>query len=128
MVEDLLTIEELRARGQVIEHKGLPGNIIYPESTKCKWCKAYFSCSADMNSHIRAYGNHPHDKEDFEKLGHYHWTRSKYGEGVDVALAEKDPTLARAIRQNGEISLAQYTYSLSNDGKWLKRRTRNESY
>ena len=126
MTEELITIEELRKRGQVIDYPNPRGNTIFSEPHKCHWCKSYFHCSNDMNSHLETYGKYPHDEEELEKLKRIRWKPSDYDDG-DICHVDKvkalDPQLARAI-ETVSVSLGNYTYSLSQNGQWIKRRRR----
>jgi len=127
MTEEV-TIEELRARGQVIDYPQPRGFIMFlePEGKKCNWCKCMFHNNIDMNSHLEAYGKYPHDEEELEKLRRIRWKPSDYGDG-DICHVDKvkalDPQLAHAIGL-GSVSLGNYCYSLSQNGQWVKRRRR----
>lgn len=88
---------------------------------KCQFCNAYFNSNVDMNIHLDAYGKYLHDEEQLAKLNRIRWKPSDYDDG-DICPADKDPTLARAVRENGSITLGSYNYTLSQNGKWLKRR------
>lgn len=127
MSEELVTIEELRARGQVIEYSIPRGFKMFLEPTKCHWCKAYFQNNLDMNSHLEVYGNYPHDEEELEKLKRIRWKPSDYDDG-DICHVDKvkalDPQLARAI-ETVSVTLGNYCYSLSQNGQWVKRRRRD---
>ena len=130
MFEELVTIEELRMRGQVIDHPSPRGFVMFlePEGKKCNWCKACFHNNIDMNSHLEAYGNYPHDEEELEKLKRVRWKPSSYGDDCDICHVDKvkalDPQLAHAI-EISSVSLGNYTYTLSQNGQWIKRRRRD---
>mgnify|MGYP001567776316 FL=1 len=80
-----------------------------------------------MKFHLEAYGNYPHDEEELEKLRRIRWKPSSYGDDCDICHVDKvkalDPQLAHAIEMSS-VSLGNYTYSLSQNGQWVKRRRR----
>lgn len=105
-----ISIEELRARGQVIEHPRTPGNILFPGSGKpCPNCKkCFFSSSADLEAH--------------RKVCDGGWKKSKFKDNEEVRPSEEDPQLTLACKQNGKVEMNGHTYGLNTTGKWLKRR------
>ena len=123
---ELISLEELRKRGQVIDYPNPRGFVMYPEKEgrKCNWCKTCFHNNIDMNLHLKAYGKYPHDEEELEKLHRIRWKPSDYDDG-DICHVDKikalDPQLAHAI-EIGSVNLGNYTYSLSQNEKWVKRR------
>lgn len=104
-----VTIDELRAKGQVIEYK-TPGNILYAGLGRpCPSCKKiWFSSSHDLGSHMRVCRGE--------------WQTSKFNREEEWCSSEKDPKLKLSIQQNGPMELGEWKYSLSQDGKYLKRK------
>ncbi|MCJ7632250.1 hypothetical protein MUP77_07635 [Candidatus Bathyarchaeota archaeon] len=105
-----VTIEELRAKGQVIEYK-TPGNILYAGLGRpCPSCKkVWFSSSYDLGLHKRVCKGE--------------WQTSKFNREEEWCPAEKDPELRLSLQQSGgSLELGFWKYSLSQNGKYLKRK------
>ena len=78
-----------------------------------------------MRLHLKAFGTKPHraggeDPQQAERLA---WRKSSYDNG-EFCSSDMDPQLKTAVLQNGKTVLGKYEYSLSGDGKWLKRKPR----
>jgi hypothetical protein len=77
---------------------------------KCDLCGCYFFSNQDLSSH-RA--THCESKEGM-------WRKSSYG--GEFSSADSDRYLADVIKQSGKVTIGFYEYSLSGNGKWLKRK------
>jgi len=109
--DELVSLDELRKRGQVIEHT-TPNNVI--ENISCEKCGCNFSCTSDYRWHRKVgCGPKNHSKEC--------WKKSKNGT-CEWILAEKVPHIITAIRE-GHSALGLYTYWIYGDGKFVARRT-----
>lgn len=116
-VPEMLTMDELRARGRVTEYK-TPGNVLYFGLGKpCPACKkVWFSCSSDLKGHRNS------GSCKGSGLGSLDWRSSNFGDDSEICASSKDPTLVQAILQQGMVHLGNYDYSLSANQKWLKRK------
>lgn len=77
---------------------------------KCDLCGCCFFSNGDLSSH-RA--NH-------YKLKEGRWRKSSYG--GEFSSADSDSYLADAVKKSGTVTIGSYKYSLSGNGKWLKRK------
>jgi hypothetical protein len=51
------------------------------------------------------------------------WRRSDYDNITEIAPTDRDSRLKTSIIQNGgKLILGRYSYMISQDGKWFKRR------
>ena len=48
------------------------------------------------------------------------WRRSGYG--GEFSSADSDRYLVDVVKKNGKVTIGSYEYSLSINGKWLKRK------
>lgn len=74
-----------------------------------------------MNVHLDAKGRHPHGNSAPVDCT---WRKSTYDEG-EWCPSDSDPTLKRAVQQNGKVVMDHFEYFLSENGKWLRRRRVN---
>jgi hypothetical protein len=111
-VEEVL-MDELRRRGKVIDHPVSADNELYAGMGRpCPYCKKAWFCSKhDLKLHIQK----------CRGPQHYGWRKSKFDNG-EILPSDKDPELKLEIQKSGPIQLGAWRYSLSQDGKWLKRR------
>jgi hypothetical protein len=108
------------AKNNIVYHPGPPGNLLYPGLGKtCPNCwkylrkELYFSCSADLASHRKVCD---------AKEAKYEWKPSGRGDGKYWTSVDKDPELVRLIQMNGgRLTLAQFAYTISMNGKWLQQ-------
>ena len=96
-----------------------------PSVKKCPYC--FFSCDnrpdfikhkKDAHSSEMAQDNDTLNPKSLDNIG---WRPSKYDDG-EWCSRDKDPSLARACNQRGKVVIGLWEYSLSRNGKWLKRR------
>ena len=77
---------------------------------KCDLCGCCFFCNQDLSSH-RATHN---------KLKEGIWRKSSYG--GEFSSADSDIYLAKVVKESGKVTIGSFEYSLSGNGKWLKRK------
>lgn len=107
-----VTIEELRAKGQVTEHT-TPGNVSYPDPGKlCPICgKCWFRSKRDLGLHMSVCEE--------QMMG---WRKSDYYAGEEWCFSNRDPKLALAIKQQGPVTMNGRTVRLSGDGNIFLRK------
>jgi hypothetical protein len=112
MSEPELTMDELRARGQVTEYH-TEGNVVYAGMGRpCSLCKkVWLMCSHDLNNHMKIC-----------KGSSQGWNKSKFNKEDEWRPSDSDPQLKLSIQHQGPLTLGFWRYSLSQDGKYLKRR------
>jgi hypothetical protein len=107
-MSEVLGDQRESAGPKIIVHE-TPGNILYPGLGRpCPDCKSFFSSSHDFNLHQAVC------KES-------QWRKSDYDDS-EIKPSEKEPELTHACRVSGKVHNGLYTYSLSRDGRWLKRK------
>jgi CRISPR/Cas system-associated protein Cas10 (large subunit of type III CRISPR-Cas system) len=98
-------------------------NKTYP----CPGCKCTFFTKHDLQKHLNAFPSRNHEEEFrtlHKKLEHdddtedtHTWYPSKYGDGAELMLSEKDLDLANKLRSLGTVTMGRYRYRLN--GKWI---------
>jgi hypothetical protein len=95
-------------RGQVLDHV-TEGNRLFEGVGKgCPQCNCVFSCSHDLNLHKRVCESRI-------------WRKSQFDDSY-YRPSQDDLQLKNAILKNGSVRMAGYLFSLSGDGKWIKRK------
>ena len=77
---------------------------------KCDLCGCYFFSNRDLSSHRATH---------FE-LKEGVWRKSSYS--GEFSNADSDRYLADVVKKSGKVTIGFYEYSLSGNGKWLKRK------
>jgi hypothetical protein len=94
----------------VIVHEDTPGNVLYAGLGRpCPRCKGFFSCSHDFELHEKVCQERD-------------WRKSDYDNDSYFCPSEKKPDLKHACIVQGKVRDALYTYTLSRDGRYLKRK------
>jgi hypothetical protein len=113
--------------GQKIIDHIIEGITFYPGplGKKCDYCDCYFNSDYDEFLHLQAFGRHAHgesarepDENSLEGLG---WKPSDFDKG-EYCAASKNMQLAQACKMKGSLKIGIYEYSVSKNGKWLKRK------
>lgn len=90
----------------------------FEQAVKCPLCKnVYTLTKKDYLDHLE-YCRNRKNKNRLE------WRKSQHNNNVSILWHEKDPVLTRNIKQQGKVQTPQYTYTLSENGKWIKRTIR----
>jgi hypothetical protein len=101
--------ETVAAGPEIIVHEATPGNILYPGLGRpCPRCKSFFSCSHDFDAHEKV-------------CKERQWRKSDYDDSY-ICPSEKEPELTHACLVNGSVRNGLYTYTLSQDRRYLKRK------
>ncbi len=105
-------------------------NILFPEGLrKCDYCDCTFTCSRGMTLHLATFGRHVHGNaksghslspRDLDRLG---WRPSSFDDS-EYCSVSKNRRLEKMVKQRGKTVLGDHEYTVSNNGKWLKRRKR----
>ena len=77
---------------------------------KCDLCGCCFFSNQDLSSHRTTH----------YRLKEGMWRKSSYG--GEFSSADSDRYLADAVKKSGIVTIGSYKYSLSGNGKWLKRK------
>lgn len=108
------TITELREKGQVIEHKhNGPIEIWAGLGKKCKYCECFTMNSVDYKSHEGTHLDYRQAK----------WYPSSSGDGSHYTPTDKLPLIAEIIRHSGQYEKDGFVFTISQNGKWILRRT-----
>jgi hypothetical protein len=78
----------------------------------------------DHLSHLEYCKNRKNKGKLEKKLRDHEWQRSQYNSGVSILWHGKDLDLVKNIKQLGKVLTPQYTYTLSDNGKWIRRTLR----
>ena len=100
-----------------------------PTIYKCPSCPCIFFTQHDLHRHRQTFGAGNHNEEytathkrlerDQDTDDSDGWFLSKNEDGSWLKLADKDLKLKNQLRQQGTTRMGKYTYSLSNNQKWL---------
>jgi hypothetical protein len=77
---------------------------------KCDLCGCCFFSNPDLSSHRATH----------YELKEVMWRKSSYGS--EFSSADSDRYLADVVKKSGKVTIGFYEYSLSGNGKWLKRK------
>lgn len=119
-------VERTGPDGQKITEHITEGLKFYPGpfGKKCDYCNCYFNSNFDEWRHLQVFGRKPHgnsatdpDENSLEALA---WRRSDFDEGEYCAVSQNSQ-LAQACKMKGRLKIGIYEYSVSKNGKWLKR-------
>jgi hypothetical protein len=69
----------------------------------------FFSSESDLNQHVKVCVSKNGD-----------WKKSQYDDS-EWDYADENKVLAQAVRNNGRFVMGEFQYSLSKNGKYLKR-------
>lgn len=106
---ELVSMDELRARGQVTEHLTAGNELYHGLGRPCPRCKSFFCSSHDFNAHQVVC-----DDAD--------WKKSEFDDSYFCHVSKK-PELVHACIVNGGVARnALYEYILSKNRQWLKRK------
>ena len=77
---------------------------------KCDSCGCCFFSNRDLSSHRATHS----------VVNDVVWRKSSYG--GEFGSADSDRYLADVVKKSGKVTIGFYEYSLSGNGKWLKRK------
>lgn len=107
-------------------------NVIYPalEGKKCNYCYCFFSCSDDMDSHLRAFGRQRHDPKKRTSTGltstvlnALKWKPSTFGDkNGEWCSSSSNTSLKKMLNLRGNVRIGLFDYNLSRNGKWFLRK------
>ena len=109
-MQKVLGILDSESGPKIIHHPDTPGNILYAGNGKqCLRCKGFYSCSHDFELHEKV-------------CRECQWKKSNYGDEVELCLSSSEPELTHACTVKGVVRNGLHEYTLSQNGKWLKRK------
>ena len=110
---------------KIIEHH-TEGITLFPGlGKKCDYCECYFANNYDEYLHLEAFGRRPHGRNpedvDPDSLDGLDWRKSDFDDGWFTPVG-KNTMLAQACKMKHRLRIGVWEYSVSKNGKWLKRR------
>lgn len=97
----------------------------FEHAVNCPLCKSLYTMNKqDYLSHLE-YCRNRKDKGKLEnKLEKHQWIKSQHNKGVYILWHGKDPVLEKNIQMLGKVQTPNYNYTLSPNGKWIRRTIR----